>query len=206
MTTDPFDGLFDLAVETYDKLTAQAEQETPMERPLACAKGCASCCYQPAISVTPIEIFHIVSHVRNTFSEAKLKGLQERLKAPGISLEYGGMKACCFLENNLCSIHQHRPFACRSANSYDQEACLSSARQARTGRSSIPIYKGHLAATQLVLNALYKAVKETDLENGLFDLQSAMAIALNDPKAEKKWRKGKKVFGSKYLPGRPKDN
>jgi len=193
MTTDPFDGLFDLAVETYDKLTAQAEEETPMERPLACAKGCGSCCYQPAISVTPIEIFHIADHIRNTRSEAELREIEERLETPVVSLEYGRMKACCFLENDLCSIHRHRPFACRSANSYDLEACLSSARHARSG-NGVPIYKGHLAATQLVLDALYKAVKETGLENGLFDLQAAMAIALNEPDAEKRWRAGETVF------------
>jgi len=196
---DDFDGLFDLAVETYEKLTAQVEVETPLERPLACKPGCGMCCYQPAISVTPIEVFFIANYIRENFSEEQVADLQKALENPEHRLEYGGLQKCPLLQDQKCSIYDARPFACRSANSYDLGACENAARNGRKG-NTVPTYQGHLSATQLVLDALYKAIAENKLENNLFDLRRALAIVLKNPNADKTWRKGREVFGADALP------
>lgn len=197
---DPFAGLFDLAVETYNKLTEQVETESPPEDAFACKAGCEHCCYQQPISVTPIEVFHIANHVRKTFSEAEFNALMTRFDRPVPSIEFGGLTACPFLVDHNCSIHADRPFACRSANSYNAEECRQAARNGFKGKT-ISTYQGHYTATQYVLDALYKAIRDSKLENGIFNFRSAVAIALKDTSAEEKWRQGQEVFGANCVAG-----
>ena len=106
--------------------------------PLKCQKGCAACCTQ-SVTMTSLEGEDILDFVKRKGAE---KWLTEKLEqaASGKSkaaittnryakacleqLEVGGdvqgnwnFTPCVFLEKNICSIYEVRPFGCRSFGS-----------------------------------------------------------------------------------------
>lgn len=113
-------------------LRRAADSVGSMLQPVAaCRKGCAHCC---AISVVVAE------------SEAKVIGREigrTPAKAPhattlagaiedptiaenwqaAMAAKYNGV-ACTFLQNNVCSIYEHRPVACRSQINIDRDALM----------------------------------------------------------------------------------
>lgn len=191
---DPVAELYDLAIETYDKLTAQVEAETPPEAALACREGCEFCCIEPAISVTLIEVLRIADHIHATFTEDRVASLISRLDAPEPLVEFGGLARCPLLVDKRCSVYAVRPLVCRSSNSYDATACERATRAGRKGQT-VPVYQGHFSATQLLLDSLIKAIRASERETGLFDLRTALRAVLADPTLKPAWLAGKPAFG-----------
>jgi len=105
---------------------------------LCCRKGCGVCCCQ-LVPLSPPEAFFLLDYFRTLPSERRnqiegrfqavreameAQGLVERLRTIEDTKEHKilardyfqmGMP-CPFLEDNSCSIHPHRPFACREYN------------------------------------------------------------------------------------------
>lgn len=83
-------SLFDFMSKLYDVVN----KFTP------CKKGCTSCCYYP-VSISDVEIKLIERETG-----------RKRSKVTTVANTYQGL-ACPFLQNNACSIYDHRPFVCR---------------------------------------------------------------------------------------------
>lgn len=79
---------------------AMGELYRPIERLVACAKGCTSCCNY-AVSITDLEA---------TFIE-RGTGRKRSKKTDALPPFHG--QACPFLSNGKCGIYAHRPFVCR---------------------------------------------------------------------------------------------
>jgi Fe-S-cluster containining protein len=107
--------------------------------PLACQKGCAACCTQ-SVTMTSLEGEDILDFTQRAGTE---KWLAERLgqaasgksrgaittnQYAGACLEHREIDGdtlgnwdftpCVFLEKNICSIYEVRPFGCRSFGSF----------------------------------------------------------------------------------------
>ena len=90
-TTDELDALFKEAIGTFEGLLERAHTEQPPERPFACKAGCTSCCYQPEITITAIEVFRLAKFIGAQFSDDQIadliKTLPETLKLPLVPLD-----------------------------------------------------------------------------------------------------------------------
>jgi len=106
--------------------------------PLACKKGCATCCTQ-SVTMTSMEGEAILDFVRSRSREKwlheKLAGASSGKGGPGrttnrfaedclagravdeAALGNWDFTPCVFLEESLCSIYEVRPFGCRSFGS-----------------------------------------------------------------------------------------
>ena len=108
-------------------------------QPVTCAKGCSACCRIQAVPVTPVEAYALLVLVerlpepRRTLVVSRFAASAAQLHAAGLAegflegrrpasdedakaqarqyLDLG--LACPFLEHDICSIYEARPFACR---------------------------------------------------------------------------------------------
>ena len=135
--------LADLVPTAYELtmvLSGRANQRAEREgKPISCQAGCGACCRQ-LVPVSPPEAFYlynlicsfeterrneVVSRFEHIASELVKHEMVEELFNPKIddspvlevSRRYFMMQMPCpFLENESCSIHPHRPVACREYN------------------------------------------------------------------------------------------
>jgi len=83
-------------------------------RKLACGKGCAACCRSHTdIPVYPLELVGISWFVTEKVSGPLREQLHEQLR------NHKTQAGCPFLVNEVCSIHELRPMACRQFNVFD---------------------------------------------------------------------------------------
>jgi Fe-S-cluster containining protein len=107
-------------------------------RHLSCRKGCGACCRQ-AVPITPVEA-RMISGLIESLPEERRNMVRERFRQAAERLEQSGMAQkfrsspdltdraalhalglryfalaipCPFLEEESCSIHEHRPLRCR---------------------------------------------------------------------------------------------
>ncbi len=98
---------------------------------VACSSGCSYCCHSQ-IHVLPIETLLILSFIHESFTKNQIVQLRDRIgkrlqltrgKSVDILFPLKEKLSCIFLENNMCSIYQARPFICRAWNSVDSSLC-----------------------------------------------------------------------------------
>jgi Fe-S-cluster containining protein len=98
----------------YAWLAKAADQfSTAMQPAAACQAGCTSCCHIP-VSITRFEAGRIAAatgHPMNPSPSA----------AP---VEASHKSPCPFLKQDLCSIYEHRPIACRTHLNLDTDPLL----------------------------------------------------------------------------------
>ncbi len=100
---------------TDQGVSAAIESETSIDRKLACHRGCAACCRtHTSIPVTPIELVGISWHVTEKIEGTTREKLQSQLQ------KHQSGEACPFLVDNVCSIYEFRPYACRHFNVFNQ--------------------------------------------------------------------------------------
>jgi Fe-S-cluster containining protein len=188
-------------VQMYGRLAAL--QATAIARgnvPVACERGCSFCCHL-RVEIRPHEAFVLAHHIESTFSpDARTKAMQRiddnlRRISPLTSAQHirAGI-ACALLEDGACSVYQGRPAACRKYYSVSVETCKSAFKD-----TSAPIV-GPLEDEQVRLagNAVAlgfaKGIEDAGLDSTLYELHFALRQALTNPKAEKRYRDGKKPF------------
>lgn len=95
--------LIDLGIAEAVKLKEKKENRT-----LACTKGCANCCkHHKDIPVYPLELVGLSYYV-NEKIDADTKA---KIKQP--LANYQSENPCPFLVDDVCTVHEMRPIACR---------------------------------------------------------------------------------------------
>ncbi|MFS3136998.1 YkgJ family cysteine cluster protein [Gluconacetobacter sacchari] len=125
--------------------------------PLACGKGCDTCCHS-LVQVNPLFAALAVHEARQTFSPERLHILQERLTSPP--------SACPFLFDGSCSIYAARPMVCRGYYSLNLDLC----RQGEFCEKSLGYQGEHAHAHHqfmIFLFALEKRLEAIEAELGI---------------------------------------
>ena len=94
----------------YSLLSAIGQAVAPH---VACSKGCSDCC-KMNVSISIIEAERL-SFISGRNLAAVSRPVRHR------SDEFSGIP-CPFLQDNACTVYEHRPFACRAHYSFDDTA------------------------------------------------------------------------------------
>lgn len=167
--------------------------------PLACHKGCATCCSLRVTATAP-EVLRVARHLRERESpEVCVRLVRRLLEADGLTrdLDEGERVAlrhrCPFIERGACVIYSVRPLACRGHASHSKRACV----QAAAGRvDSVPYSVAHRDARSLVQNALQSALRDAGLGWASYELNHGLRIALSEPEAETRYLGGEDLFAA----------
>lgn len=163
---------------------------------LACRKGCSHCCniwtdaYAPEIFFAAKQVAGVdnrkVSNLLKDTGEFSAKvSFEERERLP---------IPCPMLAGNECGLYRFRPLNCRTAISLDEEAC----RRAFLDNEEveIPLAQGWSNLGQFYSMALKGALFHAGLPCEPYELNSALALAVNDHDLEKRWLSGEDVFNT----------
>jgi hypothetical protein len=179
----------DLFVETLSAVVDAGTRRHKVAEPLACHKGCGSCCHQQ-VSVAAPEIFAVARGVRRSKAlaehRARLAARPDRKAGePGRLLDPA--KPCAFLKDEACSIHAFRPMVCRAIVSLSKPACL---RRFEAGNGGIPYPRPYEAIRHWADTAVWTAHAAAGLEPRTFDFEAGVALLLDDPGREARWYAG----------------
>jgi Fe-S-cluster containining protein len=165
------------------------------DMPIACGKGCSHCCHI-WVSVTAPEALFIAKALRRRSDAA---AVIERVKAAHLYTKDFPFEvrdryphACPLLVDDLCSVYEIRPTACRLAASADAAICERSYLQ--LANENIPTPVEHIVARSYYAIALAVALKHSQLPYEAFELNGALNRALEREDAERAWLVGEDVF------------
>jgi len=193
-----------LASQAFDNLESNTRRHAEGKPPIACAKGCSTCCRGFRVDATGPEILEVARSIR-AMPPQQAQELTERVKAAdAVTRGLGGGERlrlrdpCPMLgDDGACRIYASRPLACRGHASYDRQACIDAASGSRR---EIPVSLPHARIRILVQTALEAALLDSGLEPAQYELNHALAIALADPAAADKWFQGIDVIEAALSP------
>jgi len=194
--------LVDEAVGLAEGLLHSLHTLNPPEEPAACRSGCAHCC-RFQVTVTPPEALALAEHLKANTPALALGELAQRcaeLARAERGLDSAGRvrlkRPCVFLRDEVCTVYEARPLACRGANATDDTQCAR-ALDGEDIRLSIYVHQAN------IMKAAARGLNHaTDPATGQLELTAAMAIALDDDTAATRWLGGEPVFADARLPAR----
>jgi Fe-S-cluster containining protein len=117
--------------------------ERPPERQPACRAGCPHCCYF-SVNINVLEAARLAELVQNMPEERRAATVQ-RLHMAAAAWEQSANRnhPCPFIVDDMCSVYEDRPLACRSYVSVDAGLCLTERTTTKAVlRSGDPGYNG----------------------------------------------------------------
>jgi len=193
------------AAEIAARIAGKAIAAVAARDETACRRGCAFCCHF-AVAASPPEVFRLARALRERTrdgSTASVSAVIERAQSTrGLTLEEitRACLPCVILVGSECSAYEARPITCRQFLSRSAEACE---RNLRGEPIEIPTLKGAINAGVLCRNLLLAAARSVGLSDNCYELAGALAIALADPEAERRWLLGASVFEGLPTAARP---
>ena len=100
---------------------------------------------------------------------------------------------CPLLIDDACGVYQVRPINCRQVMSSSMEAC----RAKLAGLpANVPYVEEAMQKAAHTRSLLLGAIEAAGRDTTSYELTQALAIALKDPDAEKRWLAGEDVFAA----------
>jgi len=191
-----------IASERAEGLTGAARTHEPPETPIACRRGCSTCCQAKVLVVAP-EVLRIAAHLRATRSPEELATLLGRVqevdaRTRGLARDARAEARvpCPLLDaDGGCGVHEVRPLVCRSWTSYDAGAC-EQYWEAPAGKLTPPQWPVGYELAQAVLAGLGKACFDAGRDGTPLELIAALRITLERPTAGERWHKRLPVFSA----------
>ena len=188
-------------VRMYGRLaTLQEEVIARGKIGFACARGCSYCCHL-RVEIRPHEAFVLAQHIQTKFTPAQraqaLARIEKSLQRIAPLTPEQHIRAgipCALLEDGVCSVYEGRPAACRKYYSVSVETCRNAFNDTSaplTGQ--IEDEQVRLAGNAVALGYA-KGLEDAGLDATLYELHFALQRALANPKAEKRYRDGKRPF------------
>lgn len=205
LATSPEARVGTLLTQAFDSFDGNVAIQCEGEAPLACQRGCASCCVLRVAATAP-EVLLVARFLRAVAPPLAQRGIDLIGQIRQADALTRGMdeparvalhQRCPFIAQGVCVIYKVRPLACRSHASHDVKACVD----AVAGRRSepVPVSEGHLMVRALVQNALQSALRDAALPWGLYELNHALLLALDDEGSEAAWLAGQDVLAPAAL-------
>jgi hypothetical protein len=190
-----------LTVRMYGRLGAlQQDVIARHDVNVACRRGCSYCCHL-RVEIRPHEAFVLADFIRSRFDAAQcaiiLSRLEENLAriAPLTAEQHvrAGIP-CALLKDGACSMYDGRPAACRKYYSVSIETCRSAFWDTAAPLTG-PIEDDRVRLSgNAVALGFAKGREEAGLDATLYELHFALRHALSSPRAEKRYRDGKRPF------------
>jgi Fe-S-cluster containining protein len=168
---------------------------------IACTRGCSFCC-SLQVQVQPHETFTLAAWLRRHFSAERLAEVTARLRANAArTRELGdeGRKrsniACALLgDDGACTVYEARPAQCRRFHSMRLEVCKASYANPADDSVKSPAHPAVTHNADVIITQAQHAVRDAGLDATPTDMNFALLEALDNPKAWRRWRDGKKPF------------
>ncbi|MAE44912.1 MAG: hypothetical protein CMF63_08030, partial [Magnetovibrio sp.] len=172
--------LFDATAAFLADHTESIKKQSPPAGSLDCGRGCAHCCHQYEVAVTPLEVFRLAGRIEKTFVAADKEALLERLAdikkrkdEHPLDRKPREMFRCPLLIGDQCAVYEVRPFVCRGANSYSARKCELAKR---TGREQkvVRAYRSQDRAARWVRKTVALGGADAGLDARMVDLTRAL--------------------------------
>jgi Fe-S-cluster containining protein len=188
-------------VRMYGRL-ARLQEDVVAERDIAfaCKRGCSYCCHL-RVEIRPHDAFVIAQHVATKFTADEraraVARIEQNLRriAPLTPEEHvrAGI-ACALLEDGACTVYEARPATCRKYHSLSVDVCRSAFEDtAAPLTGEIEDEEVRLAGNAVALGYA-KGLEDAGYDAALYEFHHALHEALTDPKAERRYRHGKRAF------------
>jgi Fe-S-cluster containining protein len=168
---------------------------------VACTRGCGYCCHMQ-VEILPPEGFALAAGLRKHFDAARLAGVIARLRDNAARTRELGLEgrkranmACALLgEDGACTAYEARPAQCRRFHSTDLAVCKSSYAAPHDDSIESPAHPLVSHNAQVIVTLAQHGMRDAGLDATPQDMNYALLEALENPKALKRWRDGKKAF------------
>ena len=181
--------------QAWDSFDGNVAIQCEGQPPIACKKGCPSCCTL-RVGVLAPEVFMVATFLRATAKTLQAHGIDLIARVREADVATRGLddvarvrlkRRCAYIEQGVCLIHRVRPLACRGHASYDRQACI----EAAAGRlDEVPFSEPHQVVRTLVQTALQASLRARDLAWSTYELNHALVLALDDASASHHWLAG----------------
>jgi Fe-S-cluster containining protein len=166
-----------------------------------CARGCSYCCSMQ-VDVSPYEAFTLAAWVRTHFDAgrlaaaiARLRHNDERTREVGMEARKRMNLACAFLgDDGACTVYEARPASCRRFHSTRLATCVASYENPADDSIESPMHAAVAHNAQVIVTQARHAARDAGLDADPVDMNRALLEALENPKAWRRWRDGKKPF------------
>ncbi len=168
---------------------------------VACARGCSYCC-NLRVQVQPYEAFRLAAWLRKHFDARGIERVLSRLRANAERTLALGEEArkrtnipCALLgDDGACTVYDARPAQCRRYHSTSVEPCK--AFNADPSRDNIEsgMHPAVAHNADVIITQARHAARESGLDDESADMNIALLQALENPKAWRRWKDGKKPF------------
>jgi Fe-S-cluster containining protein len=167
---------------------------------VACTRGCSYCCHL-RVEIRPHEAFVLAQHVQTKLTadarERVLAKLNENLARISVLTPEQHIRAgipCALLVDGVCSVYEARPAACRKYYSISLPVCRNAFNDtAAPLTGEIEDEQVRLAGNAVALGYA-KGLEDAGYDATLYELHFALKRSLDDARAEKRYRSGKKAF------------
>jgi Fe-S-cluster containining protein len=188
-------------VRMYGRLAAlQAEVVAQGKVTLACERGCTYCCHL-RVQVRPHDAFVLAEHIRTRLTAEQraraLGRIEENLQriAPLTPEQHtrAGIP-CALLEEGSCVVYEARPATCRKYYSVSVETCRNAFNDPSAPLTGDIEHEQVRLAGNAVALGYAKGLEDAGYDATPYELHYALHRALTYPKAEARYRKGKRPF------------
>jgi Fe-S-cluster containining protein len=190
--------------QAFDSFAGNVALQCEDEPPLACGRGCATCCTLRVGASAP-EVLLVARFLRAVTPRLLERGIDLVATLREADAHTAGLteaarvrlrQRCPFIAQGACVIYPVRPLACRGHASHDVKACVDAA----AGRAlQVPYSEGHRRVRSLVQNAMQSSLRDAGLAWGLYELNRSLLVALDDEHCETRWLGGEDVFAMAAL-------
>lgn len=177
-----------------------AEAQAASRAPLACAAGCAFCCYHP-VDITAPEAFAMAAYLRTALSAAEFEAIAARLVANAERIQTLTHDAhalakipCAMLDNGQCGVYPVRPFACRAWHSTSAARCEAIFTYGDPLSMIPPLDMDLYNAQWDVVYGVSEGLRQAGLDDRPYELHSILHRVLIVPDAAQRWLRGEDVF------------
>jgi len=167
--------------------------------------GCPACCHS-MIAVTPPEVISIAEQISDNRSSEEMRaifdhaGSNTEKTSDTDDFGYNDVGVICPLLGNddSCSVHSVRPLRCRGWSPSDrrQDAEIASGRT--NGAAEMLDRHDYETRAHLVVEGAQRGfcsgLKAVGLDGDLYDLNSALVVALGTTDAAQRWADGERLF------------
>lgn len=167
---------------------------------LACKRGCSYCCHL-RVEIRPHDAFVLAQHLQTRFNAgqraravARIEATLARIATLSREQHVRAGIPCALLEDGACSAYEARPATCRKYHSVSVETCRSAFSDTSAPLTGEIEHEQVRLAGNAVALGHAKGLEDAGYDATLYELHDALHRALTDPKAEKRYRRGKRAF------------